>query len=148
MNLLNLATTLSTGSMIGAEFAVSVFVGPVLSKLDLAAQAQSIRLFGRLLGTVMPVWYIGNLLLLLSESVIHLHHSVPVWLGAAVAFWGAAIVLSLVSLVPINNRLVRMEADDWTESAQREHRKWEALHRVRVLLLAAAMIFFLTGIGI
>jgi hypothetical protein len=48
MNLLNVATILCIGLMIGAEFAVSVFVGPVLYKLDLAAQAQAIRLFGRL----------------------------------------------------------------------------------------------------
>jgi Domain of unknown function (DUF1772) len=148
MNLLNVATILCIGLMIGAEFAVSVFVGPVLYKLDLAAQAQAIRLFGRLLGTVMPVWYIANLVLLLSETIIHLHNSLIVWLGVAVAFWGAAIALSLVSLVPINNRLVRMDADGWTESAQRERRKWDALHRVRVLFLGVAMIFFLAGIGI
>ena len=148
MNLLNVATILCIGLMIGAEFAVSVFVGPVLYKLDLAAQAQAIRLFGRLLGTVMPVWYIANLLLLLSETIIHLHNFLIVWLGVAVAFWGAAIALSLVSLVPINNRLVRMDADGWTESAQRERRKWDALHRVRVLFLGVAMIFFLAGIGI
>lgn len=148
MNLLNVATILSIGLMIGAEFAVSAFVNPVLYKLDLATQAQAIRLFGRLLGTVMPVWYIANLLLLLSETIIHLHNSLIAWLGFAVAFWGAAIVLSLVSLVPINNRLVRMDADGWTESAQRESRKWDALHRVRVLFLGVAMIFFLVGIGI
>jgi hypothetical protein len=127
---------------------MSAFVNPVLFKLDLAAKAEATRLLGRLLGTVMPVWYIASLLLLLSETIIHLHNSLIVWLGVAVAFWSAAIALSLVSLVPINNRLVRMDADGWTESAQREHRKWDALHRVRVFALAVAMIFFLAGIGI
>lgn len=148
MNILNVATILCIGLLIGAEFAMSAFVNPVLFKLDLAAKAEATRLLGRLLGTVMPVWYIASLLLLLSETIIHLHNSLIVWLGVAVAFWSAAIALSLVSLVPINNRLVRMDADGWTESAQREHRKWDALHRVRVFALAVAMIFFLAGIGI
>ncbi|HEX4165658.1 MAG TPA: DUF1772 domain-containing protein [Bryobacteraceae bacterium] len=148
MNLLNVATILCIGLLIGAEFAMSAFVNPVLFKLDSAAKAEATRLLGRLLGTVMPVWYIASLLLLLSETIIHLHNSVIVWLGVAVAFWSAAIALSLVSLVPINNRLVRMDADGWTQSAQREHRKWDALHRVRVFALAVAMIFFLAGIGI
>jgi hypothetical protein len=148
MNILNVATILCIGLLIGAEFAMSAFVNPVLFKLDLAAKAEATRLLGRLLGTVMPVWYIASLLLLLSETIIHLHNSLLVWLGVAVAFWSAAIALSLVSLVPINNRLVRTDADGWTESAQREHRKWDALHRVRVFALAVAMIFFLAGIGI
>jgi hypothetical protein len=148
MNLLNVATILCIGLLIGAEFAVSAFVNPVINKLDLAAKAEATRLFARLLGTVMPVWYIASLLLLLSETIIHLHNSLIVWLGVAVAFWGAAIALSLVSLVPISNRLARMDADGWTESAQREQRKWDALHRVRVFALAVAMIFFLAGIGI
>ena len=148
MNLLNVATILCIGLLIGAEFAVSAFVNPVINKLDLAAKAEATRLFARLLGTVMPVWYIANLLLLISETIIHLHNSLIVWLGVAVAFWGAAIALSLVSLVPISNRLARMDADGWTESAQREHRKWDALHRVRVFALAVAMISFLAGIGI
>jgi hypothetical protein len=148
MNLLNVATILCIGLLIGAEFAVSAFVNPVINKLDLAAKAEATRLFARLLGAVMPVWYIASLLLLLSETIIHLHNSLIVWLGVAVAFWSAAIALSLVSLVPIANRLARMDADGWTESAQREHRKWDALHRVRVFALAVAMIFFLAGIGI
>ena len=91
MNLLNIATILCIGLLIGAELAVSAF---------------------------------------------------------AIAFWGAAIALSLLSLVPINNRMVRMDADGFTESTQQELRKWDSLHRVRVSFLAAAMIFFLTGIGI
>ena len=127
---------------------MSIFVNPVLSKLDSAAQAAATRLFGRRLGTAMHVWYIASLLLLLSETIIHRHESLVVWLGVAVAFWGAAIALSLLVLVPINNRMVRTDADGFAESTQRELRKWDALHRVRVFALAVAMIFFLAGIGI
>lgn len=148
MNLLNVATILCIGLMIGVEFAVSAFINPVLNKLNAAAKAEVSRLFGRLLGTVMPVWYIASLLLLLAESILHRHSAHIAWLGAAVVFWSAAIVLSVLVLVPINNRMVRTDADGFTESTQRELRKWDALHRVRVFALAVAMISFLAGVGI
>jgi Domain of unknown function (DUF1772) len=148
MNLLNIATILCIGLMIGAELAVSVFINPVVWKLDLAAQARAFRLFGRRLGRAMPVWYIASLLLLVSETITHRHESHVRLLGVAIAFWGAAIALSLLSLVPINNRMVRVDADGFTESTQRELRKWESLHLVRVSFLAVAMILFLAGIGI
>ena len=148
MNFLNVVTILCIGLLIGVELAMSVFVNPVLSKLDLAAQAEPIRLLGRRLGSAMPVWYIASLLLLLWETIIHRHESFVVLLGVAVALWGAAIALSLLVLVPINKRLVRTGADGWTESTQREHRKWDAVHRVRVFVLIVSMIFFLAGIRI
>ena len=148
MNLLNIATILCIGLLIGAEFAVSAFINPVVWKLDPAAQAMAFRLFGGRLGRAMPVWYIASLLLLVWETIIHRHESHVGLLGVAIALWGVAIALSLLSLVPINNRMVRTDADGFTESTRRELRKWESLHRVRVSVLAAAMISFLVGIGI
>ena len=147
MDLLNIATILCIGLLIGAELSVSAFINPVVWKLDLAAQARAFPLFGRRLGRAMPVWYIASLLLLVWETITHRHES-HVGLLIAIAFWVAAIALSLLSLVPINNRMVRMDADGFTETTQRELRKWDSLHRVRVSFLAAAMIFFLAGIGI
>ena len=148
MNLLNIATILCIGLLIGAEFAVSAFINPVVWKLDLAAQARAFPLFGRRLGKAMPVWYIASLLLLVSEMIAHRHEPQVGLLGVAVAFWGAAIALSLLSLVPINNRMVRMDADGFTENTQRELRKWDSLHRVRISILAAGMTLFLAGMGI
>jgi hypothetical protein len=148
MNLLNIATISCIGLLIGTELAVSAFINPVVWKLDLAAQATAFRLFGRRLGKAMPVWYIASLLLLVWETITHRHESHTWLLGVAIALWGSAIALSLLSLVPINNRMVRTDANGFTESTQRELRKWESLHRVRVSFLAAAMIFFLVGIGI
>jgi len=148
MNLLNIATILCIGLLIGAEFAVSAFINPIVWKLDLAAQARAFRLFGRRLGTAMPVWYVASLLLLVAETITHRHEFHVGRLGVAIALWGAAIAFSLLALVPINNRMVRADAERFTESTQRELRKWDSLHRVRVSILVVAMIFFLAGIGI
>jgi hypothetical protein len=66
MDLLNIATILCIGLLIGVELAVSAFINPVVWKLDLAAQARAFPLFGHRLGRAMPVWYIAGLLLLVS----------------------------------------------------------------------------------
>src|ERR1700746_4233518 len=101
MNLLNIARILCIGLLTGAQLAVSAFINPVVWKLDLAAQARAFPLFGRRLGRAMPVWYIASLLLLVSETITHRHESHVGLLGVAIAFWGAAMTLSLLSLVPI-----------------------------------------------
>ena len=101
MNLLNIATTLCIGLLIGTEFAMSVFVNPVLWKLDEVAQLAAIRLFARRVGTAMPFWYIASLLLLVSATLGHLHQPGVMLLGAATGVWAAVIVLTLLFLVPI-----------------------------------------------
>jgi hypothetical protein len=49
-------------------------------------------------------------------------------------------------LVPINNQLARVEPGQATESARRDHRKWDRLHRLRVLALTASMVLFLVAV--
>ena len=111
-------------------------------------QSVAIRVLARSLGTAVPSWYIANLLLLVSATVGHLHQPGVVLLGAATGVWATVIVLTLLFLVPINNRMARMDADAFTETARREHRKWDTLHKVRVAALALAMVTFLAGIRI
>lgn len=148
MNILNIATILCIGLLIGVEFAVSAFVNPVLWRLDSPAQSAAIRLFARRLGAAMPFWYIASLLLLAAVTFGRIHQPGVVLLGVAIGIWIAVIVLTLLFLVPINNRMAQMDADAFTETARREHRKWDTLHRVRVAALAVAMVILLIGIGI
>src|SRR5579863_8528329 len=53
---LNVLAVVCIGLLAGVELAVSVFVNPVLWKLDPAAGAGTVRAFARNLGAVMPVW--------------------------------------------------------------------------------------------
>lgn len=148
MNTLYIATILCIGLMIGVEFAVSAFVNPLLKQLDDVAQARATQLFGRKLGTVMPFWYIGSLLLLVCATVARMHQPGFARLLVATILWVVAILMSIFLLVPINNRLVRMPAGAFTPTARQEHRTWDSLHRVRVLILILAMVLFLVGIGV
>ena len=143
MLILNIVTTICIGLMVGTELAVSAFVNPVLWKLDDDAQMNAIRMFASKLGTVMPFWYALGLLLLLAETFAMRHDPEVVLLSVASGIWAAIIVLTLLFLVPINNQLARFEPGSATQKAQQDHRKWDRLHRLRVLALTASMVLFL-----
>ncbi len=144
--ILDIAATMCIGLMIGTEFAVSAFVNPILEKLDDSARACATRLFARKLGTVMPFWYGLSLLLLIAETIAVRQHAGMAFLVTASVIWAAVIVLTLMLLVPINNRISNMDSAAFTDSLRREHSRWDALHRWRVLALGLAMIFMLVGI--
>lgn len=140
---LYIVTTICIGLLIGTEFAVSVFINPVLRKLDDHAQAQAISFFAVRLGRAMPFWYGFSLLLLLIETIAQRHEPGSTLLIAASAIWLAVIFLSVLVLVPINNRMMRLDAKSFPEEAQREHGRWTTLHHLRVTALIVAMVCFL-----
>jgi uncharacterized membrane protein len=137
---------LSIGLMIGVELAVWTFINPILWKLDKRARAQAVQLFARRLGKAMPFWYSGNLVLLIAEAVLLRHQPSAGLLDAAAALWLAIIVLTLIFLVPINNRLAREDSTMSLDDAHREHKRWDAYHRARVVVLVVAMATFLVAI--
>jgi len=143
---LDIVTTICIGLMIGTELAVSVFVNPILEKLEASAEVQATRLFARTLGAAMPFWYGLSFLLLIAEMVVRRHQPGIALLGAAGAIWAGVIVLTLLLLVPISNRIANMDTDVFTVQLRREHRRWDSLHRWRVLALGTAMICLLIGI--
>jgi uncharacterized membrane protein len=146
MLILNIFTTVCIGLMIGTEFAVSAFINPILWKLDDRAQMNAVRMFAAKLGSVMPFWYGLGLLLLLAETVAMRHEPGVVLLSIASGIWALVIVLTVLFLVPINNKLARFEPGSATQKAQRDHHKWDGLHRLRVLGLTASMVLLLVAI--
>ena len=107
------------GPMVGVEIAVGAFTNPVLGRLPDDAFRQARSDGGRILGTVMPFWYIATLAALIAASVVTRN-----WLIVAAAAVLAVVVLMTVTLmVPINNRIGR-----WTDSADRDlARRWDRL---------------------
>lgn len=143
--ILDVTATLCIGWMIGTEFAVSVFIGPTLDKLG-PAKAKVTSLFAQRLGTAMPFWYGLSLLFLLAETALRRHEPGFGLLVLATAIWATVIVLTIFLLVPINNRIAASESESFSEKLQREHRRWEMLHRGRVAALAVAMVCFCIAI--
>jgi len=146
MTLLDVVTVACIGLLVGVEFAVSAFVNPVLWRLDARAQGAAIRMFARKLGFVMPFWYAASFVLLGVEIMLRAHSGALPLLIAATAIWAAVIVLTLMFLVPINNRMAKIEPDAWTDQTWREHRKWDARHRYRVAALVASWVCLLMAI--
>jgi uncharacterized membrane protein len=93
----------------------------------------------------MPGWY-GLCLALLVESFLHFHQTTLAPLLIAAAFWVGAIVLSISALVPINNSIASLNTAAPAPGWERDHRKWDALHRVRILLLMLALLIVVNAL--
>ena len=145
MTVLDMATIVCIGLMIGVEFAVSAFINPVLWRLERGAQMEAIRMFAVKLGFVMPFWYGLGLVLLLVQTFMVRHQAVVVPAAVASGIWALVIVLTLMYLVPINNKFAREETAGVT-AAERDHRRWDGMHRWRVAALTAAMVIFLMSV--
>jgi uncharacterized membrane protein len=146
MRFLDIIAILTLGLMIGVEFAVSAFINPTLLKLDDEPQAKSLSLFGALLGSVMPFWYSLCLVLLIAEAVLRRNTPALTPLILAASLWTFVILFTLAVLVPLNNRIVKFQPTALPAGWQQAHRRWDNLHRLRVLLLLVAFILALNAI--
>ena len=138
-------TATVTGVMVGVEFAVAVFVNPIQRRLPVGSWIEATAAGGRVLGRVMPFWYVGSLLLTAWLAA-------ATWGGpaggpavAAAALLVVSVVMSIALLVPINNRSATWTAgdhpDDWREQQQRRDR----LHYLRVVIILAAFVLTLVA---
>lgn len=143
---LDILTILSVGILIGTEFTVSVFINPVLWRLDDRAQAFAVKSFAKMLGTAMPFWYAGNLALLITEAVVRHSQAGFSLLIASCALWTVVIVLTVLFLVPINNRISSLTDEVFSEAVKREHKLWDMRHRLRVVALGLAMVLLLVAV--
>jgi uncharacterized membrane protein len=140
MLLLDVFTVLCTGLMIGNELAVSIFINPVVWQLDEHAQAKALSLFARYLGKAMPIWYALCLALLIAEAYLRRHQPAQSLLLFAIIIWIAVILYTVTALVPINNRIAALATTSLPTQWRRDHKKWDTLHRWRILLLIVAMV--------
>jgi uncharacterized membrane protein len=133
------------GLMIGVEFSVAVFVNPIFDRLPgnagLAGRADG----GRVLGRIMPFWYVASLVLTVALIVVHRHDAGVTALIIGAALFVVSVVLSVALLVPINNRAKNWTPDrapaDWRE----QHARWERYHYVRVAVIVAAFVLVAVG---
>ena len=146
MHLLDIATTACIGVLVGVELAVSLFMNPIVWKLESFSQAVAIRILAARLGKVMPAWYIVTCVLLIIESVRQRGKPGAGLLIAASAIWIVTIVLTLLILVPVNIRLALINADTFADGVRQEHMRWDSFHRIRIVVVFVAMVCFLAGI--
>jgi hypothetical protein len=135
------------GTMVGVEFAVAVFVNPIFLRLPAGAALQARADGGRVLGRVMPFWYVGSLLLTAGLAAATWGRSAAAAgaATAAAALLAVSVVMSVALLVPINNRSVTWTASDHPDDYREQQQRWDRLHYVRVAIIVAA--FVLTAVA-
>jgi len=143
LRLLDIVAIGCIGLLIGTEFAVAVFINPILWRLENSAQLSAVRMFAKRLGAAMPIWYAASLLLLIAEAVVRRHQANMVLVVIAGGIWAAVIVLTVLYLVPINNRLAQLSEHSVAAVARQHHKHWDTMHRYRVAALGVSMVCFL-----
>jgi uncharacterized membrane protein len=144
----DIATATVAATMVGNEFAVAAFVHPQLRKLAHRAHAQAAAPLATALGKVMPFWYGVALILILGAALEHRPlFQVPGLLCLlAGIIWAATIIFTVILLVPINNRIAKINPDHPYDGWLKDRARWDRLHQLRVALLFVALLLLLTGL--
>lgn len=138
-------TATVTGVMAGAEFAVAVFVNPIQRRLPVGSWIEATAAGGRLLGRVMPFWYIGSLLLTAGLAAAKWGGTAGDAAVAAAALLVVSVVMSLTLLVPINNRIITWTADNHPADWREQHQRWDRWHYARVAIIVVAFVLTLVA---
>lgn len=133
---------LITGPLVGVEFAVAAFTNPVVGRLPDDGFARARSDSARVLGKVMPFWYIASLLLIIATAVMTRD-----WLVITAGAVMALVVLMTVTLmVPVNNRIGRWSGVG--DVSRDDARKWDRLHWRRVFLLILLYALLIVGLAL
>ncbi|MFF7280429.1 DUF1772 domain-containing protein [Streptomyces griseorubiginosus] len=138
LNSLEVIATVVVGLMVGVEFAVAFVLGPILNALPDDSTQLGHAHGGRMLGAVMPVWYIGSLVLVAVWAVAGRHHQHAGLVVAAGALLLLSVVMSILLLVPINNRNKTWTPENRPADWKQQLNRWNRWHYVRVAEIIAA----------
>jgi uncharacterized membrane protein len=148
MEILDIVAVLVAGLLVGNELAIAAFVYPTLDRLSDDVHLPVARALARLLGKVMPFWYILVILLTTAVAMIQWHQSGRL-LGlifTSALLWVLSAVYSIIAEVPLNNRIASMGTDAPPADWKPMRKKWDLLHRWRVVLLTIALGFLVMGV--
>jgi Domain of unknown function (DUF1772) len=104
LNALEVVTTVVIGLMVGVEFSVAFVLNPIFNALPGDSGQLGRAHGGRMLGAVMPVWYITSLVLVAVWTIARWHHHGNGLTVTAGALLILSVIMSILLLVPINNR--------------------------------------------
>ncbi|NEB04284.1 DUF1772 domain-containing protein [Streptomyces sp. SID13726] len=148
LDVLEVVTTVVVGLMVGVEFSVAFVMNRILDALPEDSGQLGHAHGGRMLGAVMPVWYIGSLVL------------VGVWAAAGwsgddgtglVVTSGAllivSVLMSVLLLVPINDRNKTWTPENRPADWKRQLDRWGRLHHVRLAVIGGAFVLLVAALA-
>ncbi|MEU4981617.1 DUF1772 domain-containing protein [Streptomyces sp. NPDC021969] len=145
-NALEVFTTVIVGLMVGVEFSVAFVMNRIFNALPEDSGQLARAHGGRMLGALMPFWYIGSLVLSAVWAVAGWDRSGAGLVVTAAALLIVSVIMSLLLLVPINNRGKTWTPEnrpaDWKEQMNR----WDRYHYVRVAVIVAAFACLVTAL--
>lgn len=137
-DILAVITTTAVGLMVGVEFAAAFVINPILLRLPADASMAARADGGRMLGRAMPFWYIGSLLLTAALTALTWGTPVADVSLAAAILLAVSVIMSVLILVPINNRSVGWTPANHPADWREQHRRWDRWHYGRVVVIVAA----------
>lgn len=133
------------GLLAGLELAVGAVVNPILDGLGGSTIVRARSSGAGTLGRVMPVVYVSVLVLTALVALLSAPGIERGTLIASLVLQLAILALSLILLVPINNRSARWDPDHPPSDWRDQMRRWDIGHGVRVALLVAAFALLVVG---
>lgn len=147
LNALEVFTTVVVGLMVGVEFSVAFVINPILNALPGDSGLRGRAHGGRMLGAVMPFWYIGSLVLSAVWAIAGWHHHGAGLVVIAAALLILSVIMSLLLLVPINNRGKTWTPENRPAGWKEQTNRWDRLHYVRVAVIIAAFTLLVAALA-
>ncbi|MFV6026928.1 anthrone oxygenase family protein [Streptomyces sp. NPDC056264] len=138
LNALEVFTTVVVGLMVGVEFSVAFVINPIFNALPEDSGQLGRAHGGRMLGAVMPFWYIGSLVLAAVWAVAGWGQDGAGLVVIAGALLIVSVIMSILLLVPINNRGKTWTPENRPADWKDQMKRWDRYHYVRVAVIIAA----------
>ncbi|GGX14218.1 DUF1772 domain-containing protein [Streptomyces noursei] len=146
LNALEVVTTVVVGVMVGVEFSVAFVINRILDALPGDSGQLGRAHGGRMLGAVMPVWYIGSLVLVGIWAIAAWHHHGTGLVVTAGALLILSVIMSILLLVPINNRGKTWTPGNRPADWKQQMKRWDRYHYVRVAVIIAAFALLVAAL--
>ncbi|KPC61638.1 DUF1772 domain-containing protein [Streptomyces chattanoogensis] len=143
---LAVVTVVVVGVMVGVEFAVAVFVNPILDRLPNDGGLDARSDGARVLGRVMPFWYIGSVVLGALWAALAWGAAGATFVAAGTVLLVLSVVMSILLLVPINSRVATWSREGVPADWKQQVRRWDRFHYVRVGVIVLAFALFVVAL--
>ncbi|MEW1635343.1 DUF1772 domain-containing protein [Streptomyces sp. NPDC093801] len=147
LNALEVFTTVVVGLMVGVEFSVVFVMNRILDALPEDSGQLGHAHGGRMLGALMPFWYVGSLVLSAIWAVAGWHHDGSGLVVTAAGLLIVSVVMSMLLLVPINNRNKTWTPENRPADWKQQLRRWERYHYIRVAVIVAAFTLLVAALA-
>ncbi|MFG2534463.1 anthrone oxygenase family protein [Streptomyces sp. NPDC048511] len=146
LSTLEVVTTVTVGLMVGVEFSVIFVMNRILNALPGDSGQLGHAHGGRMLGALMPFWYMGSVALSAIWAVAGWHHQGTGLVVTAAGLLVLSVIMSILLLVPINNRNKTWTPENRPADWQEQLERWNRYHYLRLAVILAAFTLLVAAL--